>query len=225
MHALFENREEAGRALAVELSEYQGRPDAVVLALPRGGVPVGYEVAAALRVPLDVLPVRKLGTPGQEELAMGAIAAGGVEVLNDQVVKELLISRPTIDAAARAEQRELDRQALTYRSGRPPTPLTGRTVILVDDGLATGSTMHAAVLAARKQQAQRVIVAVPVAPPQTVDKFGKIADEVVCLMQPEPFRAVGCYYREFPQIQDAEVCELLEKSNVSNRSEHEPTHH
>jgi putative phosphoribosyl transferase len=224
MNRPFRNREEGGRALAFELRKYQGRPDVVVLALPRGGVPVGYEVAASLGAPLDVLPVRKLGTPGQEELAMGAIAEGGVEVLNDEVVQGLGISRSTIDAAVRAQQRELDRRTLAYRAGRPAPSLAGKTVILVDDGLATGATMHAAVIAARKQQARPVIVAVPVAPPQTVEKFQKLADEVVCLIQPEPFYAVGCYYREFPQVQDAQVCDLLARASSSERSEHEPTH-
>lgn len=205
----FEDRFEAGRVLAESLRSYAHRPDVLVLALPRGGVPVGFEVARVLGVPLDVFLVRKLGTPGQEELAMGAIASGGVRILNREVIDELGISAEVLDAVTAAEQRELMRREQDYRQGRPAPELEGRTVLLVDDGLATGSTMRAAVAAVREHDPARVVVAVPVAPVDTCERFRREADEVVCVRTPEPFYAVGLWYENFGQTSDAEVRALL----------------
>ena len=212
----FQDRRDAGRVLAMKLRKYAGRPDVVVLALPRGGVPVAYEVAQALRVPLDVFLVRKLGVPGQEELAMGAIATGGVRVLNDDVVRTLGIPQEALDAVAAQEQRELGRRERAYRGDRPAPDVRGRTVILVDDGLATGSTMRAAVAALRRQGPARVIVAVPVGAPQTCAEFGAEADEAVCARTPEPFHAVGLWYDDFSQTTDEEVYELLGRAEEWN---------
>ncbi len=213
---LFRDRTEAGQCLAGKLSEYANRSDVVVLALPRGGVPVAYEVARELRAPLDVFLVRKLGVPGQPELAMGAIATGGVRVLNESVVRGLDLAPDEIDSVARQEQQELDRRERVYRDERPPLDVRGRTVILIDDGLATGSTMRAAVEALRLQQPGRIVVAVPVAARLTCEEFESIADEIVCVETPEPFRAVGLWYGDFSQTTDAEVHELLANSrNVS----------
>ncbi len=208
----FGNREEAGRELAALLSDYGGRSDVVVLALPRGGVPVGFEVARALRVPLDVFVVRKLGVPGHQELAMGAIASGGVRVLNDDVVKWYGLADATIDEVARLEELELDRRERAYRDGRPPTEVAHRTVLLVDDGLATGSTMKAAVHAVRQRAPAGVIVAVPVGAPETCTEFERIADGVVCARTPKPFAAVGLWYRDFSQTTDDEVRALLRQA-------------
>jgi putative phosphoribosyl transferase len=205
----FEDRKAAGRALAARLRKYAGRSDVLVLALPRGGVPVAFEVAEALRAPLDLFLVRKLGTPGHRELAMGAIASGGVRVLNDDVVRWYGISSSAIDAVAQQEQHELERREATYREGREPTPLQGHVVILVDDGLATGSTMTAAVQAVRLREPARVIVAVPVGARETCDALSTIADEVVCARMPEPFSAVGQWYLDFDQTTDEEVRQLL----------------
>ncbi|QSQ15999.1 phosphoribosyltransferase [Myxococcus landrumensis] len=207
----FQDRFMAGRVLARYLSHHAHRPETQVLALPRGGVPVGYEVARALDAPLDVFVVRKLGAPGHEELAMGAIATGGTRVLNPEVLRELRISREQLDAVARREALELTRRESSYRSGRPPLEVQGRDVILVDDGLATGSTMRAAVGALHKQRPAHIIVAVPVAPAETCDEVKALADEVVCARTPEPFYAVGLWYRDFEQTSDAEVQELLER--------------
>jgi len=209
---VFRNRREAGRRLARVLGEYANRPDVLVLALPRGGVPVGYEVAQALHAPLDVFVVRKLGVPGHEELAMGAIASGGVRVLNDEVVRMLDMPEAAIDAVARDEQLELERRESLYRDGRPPVDVRGRTVLLVDDGLATGSTMRAAVKALRAQQPARIVVAVPTAAAQTCDELRREADEVVCPSTPEPFRAVGLWYEDFSQTSDDEVHDLLARA-------------
>ncbi len=205
----FEDRREAGRALAARLRTYAGRSDVVVLALPRGGVPVAFPVAEALDAPLDLFLVRKLGTPGHRELAMGAIASGGVRVLNDEVVNWYGISPEAIDAVAREEERELMRREVVYREGRAAIPLEGRVVILIDDGLATGSTMMAAVKAVRQRQPAKVIVAVPVGAPDTCDALSTIADEVVCVRTPEPFSAVGQWYLDFDQTSDEEVRQLL----------------
>lgn len=205
----FADRRDAGRALAAELRAYAGRPDLLVLALPRGGVPVGYEIAEALAAPLDLFLVRKLGTPGHEELAMGAIASGGVRVLNDDVVHWYRIPEAVIDAVAAREERELERRELAYREGRPPAPIAGRAAILVDDGLATGSTMRAAVEAVRRRNPSKVIVAVPVGSPEICREFAAIADEVVCARTPHPFSAVGQWYRDFSQTSDEEVRALL----------------
>jgi erythromycin esterase-like protein/predicted phosphoribosyltransferase len=203
------DRREAGRRLAGKLARYAGRPDVLVLALPRGGVPVGYEVAKAVGAPLDVFLVRKLGVPGYEEVAMGAVATGGVRVLNDDIVAGLRIPDYLIDAVAERELEELARRERLYRGGRPPPDVRGRTVILVDDGLATGATMLAAIQALKKLQPARIVVAVPVAAQDTCEALRAEVDEVVCAITPEPFRAVGRWYEDFSQTTDEEVRELL----------------
>src|SRR5438093_424686 len=209
---MFHDRTDAGRRLAAKLRPLAGRDDVIVLALPRGGVPVGYEVARALGVPVDVFLVRKLGTPGREELAMGAIASGGVRVLNADVVRALGITPDEIAEAAAREAEELRRREEAYRDGRPAPDLRGKTVILVDDGLATGSTMRAAVAAVRKLGPARVVVAVPVGATETCEEFRSVADDVVCVDTPEPFFAVGNWYEDFAQTTDDEVRELLARS-------------
>ncbi len=206
------NRREAGRLLARELQRYANRSDVVVLGLPRGGVPVAYEVAKALNVPLDVFVVRKLGLPGHEEFAIGALASGGLRVLNVPVIRAYGISEDELATAIEREQKELERRERAYREDRKPPDLYGKTVILVDDGLATGSSMQAAVMALKKAQPDRVIVAVPVAPRETCDALREIADEVVCALTPEPFRAVGLWYQDFDQTSDEEVTKLLESA-------------
>mgnify|MGYP003578014521 CR=1 FL=1 len=208
----FKNRSEAGRFLAEQLSAYANRPDTLVLALPRGGVPVAYEVAMALGAPLDVFQVRKLGLPGHEELAMGAIATGGVRVRNPEVVEYLRIPDEVIDEVTARERQELERRERLYREGRPALSPRGRVVILVDDGLATGSTMLAAVLALRQQQPASIVVAVPVAAKQTCEELRIVADEVVCAVTPDPFYAVGLWYEDFSQTTDEEVRELLARA-------------
>jgi predicted phosphoribosyltransferase len=205
----FAHRREAGIELARHLSHYKDRDDVTVLALPRGGVPVAYEVARALRAPLDVFLVRKLGVPGYRELAMGAIASGGVRVLNEDVVGWYGISPAVIESVARDEQVELDRREREYRGGRSPLDLRGRAVLLCDDGLATGSTMKAAVQAVRAQGASRIVVAVPVGAPDTCHHLAEVADELVCARMPEPFSAVGLWYHDFSPTTDAEVRALL----------------
>jgi putative phosphoribosyl transferase len=212
MEARYRDRTEAGRELASKLLEYADRADVIVLALPRGGVPVAYEVAKALRAPLDVFVVRKLGVPGHEEYAMGAIATGGVRVLDERVMRAAGVTRAELEAVTAAEQRELERRERQFRGNRPPPDVAGRTAILVDDGLATGSTMRAAVEALREEGAARVIVAVPIAPPETCDAFRDIVDDIVCARTPEPFYAVGLWYEDFSQTTDDEVRELLERS-------------
>jgi putative phosphoribosyl transferase len=206
---LFANRREAGRILASLLMRYADRDDVLVLALPRGGVPVGFEVAQALRAPLDVFIVRKLGVPGHDELAMGAIATGGVRVLNDDVVISLELEPEVIDAVAAREEKELARRERIYRGARPAPDVRGRTVIVVDDGLATGSTMRAAVAALRKQGPARIVVAVPVAAPETCKEFKTEVDEAVCAATPRMFNGVGRWYEDFSQTTDEEVHELL----------------
>ena len=208
----YADRRDAGRALAARLREYAGRADVIVLALPRGGVPVGFEVASALGAPLDVFVVRKLGTPGHPELAMGAIASGGIRVLNDEVVGAVGVSSEHIDTVARREQVELERREALYKEGRPSPALDGRVVILVDDGLATGSTMRAAVQAVRQRRPARVIVAVPVGAPDTCAELASIADDVVCARTPAPFSAVGLWYEDFTQTTDDEVRALLRRT-------------
>lgn len=208
----FTDRREAGRELASRLAHYKGRDDLVVLALPRGGVPVAFEVARALGAPMDVFIVRKLGLPGHRELAMGAIASGGVRVLNDDVVRWYGVPESIIDAVAAEEQAELERRAAAYRDGKPPIDLQGRVVLLIDDGLATGSTMKAAVQAVRAYRPSRVVVAVPVGARETCRELGAAADEVVCARTPEPFSAVGQWYRDFSQTTDAEVRALLHET-------------
>jgi putative phosphoribosyl transferase len=208
----FCDRADAGRRLAAHLGEYASRDDVLVLALPRGGVPVASEVAAALGAPLDVFLVRKLGVPGQRELAMGAIATGGVRVLDERVVAAHDLSPETIASVAAHEQRELERRERLYRKGQPPPELRGRTVVLVDDGLATGSSMRAAVAAVRAGEPAAVVVAVPVAPPETCEALSAEADRVVCVLTPEPFYAVGVWYERFEQTSDEEIAEILSRA-------------
>jgi predicted phosphoribosyltransferase len=205
--------------LAENLTAYSHDPSALVLALPRGGVPVGYEVARALGAPLDVFLVRKLGVPGHEELAMGAVATGGLHVLNESVVRNLAIPDYVIDAVAAEELEELARRERAYRGTRFPPEVRGRTVILVDDGLATGSTMHAAIRALKQQEPARIVVAVPTAAPETCEEMKSEADEVVCALTPEPFYAVGLWYEDFSQTSDDEVRELLARAAQRKRQE------
>lgn len=216
MRRPFRDRTEAGQALAAMLGEYAGRDDVIVLALPRGGVPVAYEVAQALGAPLDVFLVRKLGAPGHEELAMGAIASGGVVVMNDEVVKAMKVQADDILDAIEAERRELARREEAYRDGRPPADVRGRTVILIDDGLATGSTMRAAVTALRRQDPARIVVAVPIGAAATCDEMRTIADDCLCVFTPEPFRAVGLWYEDFSQTEDDEVAALLARARADS---------
>jgi putative phosphoribosyl transferase len=206
----FSNRREAGRELGSKLLQYAGRGDVVVLALPRGGVPVAFEVAEALDAPLDIFVVRKLGMPGHPEYAIGAIASGGVRVISEDIVRAYGIPQVMMDAVARAEQTELERREREYRTGAAPMDLRGHVVILVDDGLATGSTMKAAVQAVRQHGPARVVVAVPVGAPSTCQEFADVADETICARTPEPFSAVGLWYRDFSQTTDDEVRDLLE---------------
>jgi putative phosphoribosyl transferase len=208
----FSDRRHAGAELANRLAHLADRNDVVVLALPRGGVPVAYEVARALRAALDVFVVRKLGVPGHEELALGAIASGGIRVVNEDVVQWYRIPREIIEAVASREQQELERRERVYRGGRPPVELKNRIVIVVDDGLATGSTMKAAVEAVRAHQPARVVVAVPVGAPETCDAFSHLADEIVCARTPQPFAAVGLWYRDFSQTTDEEIRILLDET-------------
>lgn len=206
----FNDRVDAGRMLAASLAEHRAGDDAIVLALPRGGVPVAYEVATALRLPLDVFVVRKLGVPGHEELAMGAIASGGIRVVDERLTAELGIDADTVAAVTAEEQRRLEAGERSYRGGRPPAELADRLVILVDDGLATGSSMRAAVRAVRSRSPRRVIVAVPVAPRQTCASLRDEADEVVCPLTPDPFVAVGAWFEDFSQVPDESVRELID---------------
>jgi putative phosphoribosyl transferase len=215
MRRPFRDRSEAGRLLAGILADYASRDDVIVLALPRGGVPVGYEVARALNAPLDVFLVRKLGAPGHEELAMGAIASGDVVVMNDEVLKAMDVQADEILDAIADQRRELARREEAYRDGRPLADVRGKTVILVDDGLATGSTMRAAVTALRRQALARIIVAVPVGAASTCAEFHSIADDCICAITPEPFRAVGLWYDDFSQTEDDEVAELLARARAA----------
>jgi predicted phosphoribosyltransferase len=208
----FIDRAHAGRQLATKLVDYRDRPDVIVLALPRGGVPVGVEIARALHVPVDVFLVRKLGVPGHPELAMGAIASGGVRVLNEDLINELGIPRTAIEEVSIRELAELERRDRLYRGDRQRPPLQGLTAILVDDGLATGSTMQAAIEAARLYHPARVVVAAPIGARDTCARLQRIADEVVCAATPEPFRAVGQWYDRFDQTTDDEVIDLLHQA-------------
>lgn len=205
----FRDRREAGRLLAQRLGAYKGRADLLVLALPRGGVPVAFEVARELEAPLDVLLVRKLGLPGHEELAIGAVATGGIRVLDEDLLAQFGISEEMLGPIVEREQRELLRRERAYRGAAPPRDVRDKTVILVDDGLATGSSMRAAVLALRQRAPARLVVAVPVAPPSSCTALREQADDVVCARTPEPFAAVGQWYEDFSQTSDEEVRELL----------------
>jgi predicted phosphoribosyltransferase len=219
----FHDRTDAGRRLAKDLTAYAGRPDVLVLGLPRGGVPVAYEVARALRVPLDVFVVRKLGVPGYQELAMGAIASGGTRVLNDEVVQELHVPLQAIKAVAARELRELQRRERAYRDDRPAPEVRGRIVIAVDDGLATGSTMRAAVAALRRLGPARIVVAVPTGAPTTVAELRREADECICAITPEPFHAVGVWYEDFSQTTDDQVRELLVRARTPEATPEQAT--
>jgi predicted phosphoribosyltransferase len=208
----FKDRQDAGRQLAARLRGFAGRPDVVVLALPRGGVPIAHEVAAGLGAPLDLFLVRKLGVPGHPELAMGAIAEGGIEVLSDDLIRELGIPPALVEQIAVHERLELERRDRLYRDGRPLVSVRNRIAVLVDDGLATGSTMQAAATALRRLDPARIVIAVPVGAPDTCERLRRYADEVICLATPEPFEAVGLWYETFTQTTDDEVRALLESS-------------
>ena len=212
MRSRFRDRQDAGRRLATELRVYANRPDVLVLALPRGGVPVGFEVAIALNVPLDVFVVRKLGLPWQQELAIGAIASGGVRVLDRDLIRVARVNDADIERVTATEKAELARQERQYRGDRPFPDLHEKTVILIDDGLATGSTMRAGVEALREEGPARIVVAVPVASPETCEAFRDIADDIICAETPEPFRAVGLWYDDFSQTTDEEVHDLLDRA-------------
>jgi predicted phosphoribosyltransferase len=216
---LFRDRRDAGRQLATALGRYAGQPGLLVLALPRGGVPVGYEVARALHAPLDVFVVRKLGVPGHEELAMGAIATGGVRVLARDVIESLGLTERDIAVVAAQEQVELEQRERNFRDGRPAPEVRGHTVILVDDGLATGSTMRAALLALRAQSPARLVVAVPVGAPDTCNAMRRDAEDVICATTPEPFMAVGAWYADFTQTDDTEVRALLREAGTPMTTE------
>ncbi|WP_392538104.1 phosphoribosyltransferase [Legionella sp. 227] len=208
----YDNRNQAGRVLADLLKDYAARTDVVILALPRGGVPVAYEVATKLSLPLDIFIVRKLGAPGHEELAMGAIASGGIAVFNQEVVNLLHIQKDAIDKIKKSEQEELSRRELVYRGKRPFPELSGKTIILVDDGIATGYTMRAAIAALKQKKPEKIIVAVPVAAQSTCDEIAPLVDEIICPMRPTNFYAVGLWYNDFSQTTDDEVIELLQQS-------------
>lgn len=212
MNDLFQDRQAAGQLLARQLAHLKSMSNLLILALPRGGVPVAFEVAKSLKAPLDVFLVRKLGLPGHEELAMGAIATGNVRVLNEEVVREFAIHDDLIEAVAEREGEELARREKVYRGNRPPPKVDGRIVILIDDGVATGSTMRAAIAAVRAQKPARIVVAVPTIAPSTLVELKAVADEVVAVMTPACFYAVGQWYRDFSQTTDEEVCRLLQQA-------------
>src|SRR5215212_9992858 len=211
--APFRDRRDAGKVLAQKLSTYADRSDVIVFALPRGGVPVGYEVALALNAPLDILSVRKLGLPGREELAIGAIASGGIRVLNEEVIRVLNIPEELINIVAQRELQELERREQSYRGERPASEVRDRTVILVDDGLATGASMRAAVAGVRPQHPSRIVIAVPAAARETCNALEFNVDEIICTITPEPFLGVGRWYEDFSQTSDAEVHMFLEEAN------------
>ncbi len=210
--ALFKDRVDAGKKLAKELSKYANRSDVLILALPRGGVPVAFEVAKELNVKMDVFIVRKLGVPGNEELAMGAISSDNILVLNEDIVRSFQIPERVINMVAENELKELERRERTYRGDRPKPEISGLTVILIDDGLATGATMRAAAAALKTKNPAKIVVAVPTGAPDTCEFFRKEVDEVICVATPEPFYGVGAWYGNFSQTTDEEVCELLDKA-------------
>lgn len=221
---IFPNRTEAGRSLALLLREYANRKDVIVLGIPRGGVPVAFEIARTLKAPLDVLVLRKLGVPGREELGFGAIASGGIRALNSEIVEALRISPWDIELVTEREAKELKRREHTYRGRRPALDVKGRTVILVDDGIATGSGMRAAIDALRQMKPAQIVVAVPVAPPSTCDHLRGEVDELICLATPEPFYGVGQFYYDFSQVSDEEVNELLDRATreIARQDHHAP---
>ncbi len=212
MQALFRDRADAGRQLAVQLQDYAEREDTVVLGLPRGGVPVAYEIAVALRLPLDVFVVRKIGVPGQEELALGALASGGILVFNEDILSVLHAPDEVLHELVAQQQYEIEQRERRYRGDRPPYDLGGKTLILVDDGLATGATMRAAVAALRRHKPQQIVAAVPVSAPQIAEELRMLVDEMICLATPEPFASVGTWYQNFTQTSDRTVSELLENA-------------
>ena len=214
---IFANRTEAGQQLALRLRKYANRVDVIVLGAPRGGVPVAFEVATQLRVPLDVFVLRKLGVPGREEFAFGAIASGGVRIVDRDTVEGLGITGLDIERVTRAEEKELERRERAYRGGRPPLDVNGLTVILVDDGIATGSSMRAATRALRQMKPARIVIAVPVAPRSTCNRLQFEADELVCLEMPEPFYGVGQFYDDFSQVSDEEVKDLVDNASRQRR--------
>jgi putative phosphoribosyl transferase len=216
MNPRFRDRKDAGQQLARKLQQYAGRPDVIVLALPRGGVPVGFEIARALDLPLDVFVIRKLGLPWQEELAIGALASGGVRFLDQDLIRAAGVSEEDIRRITAIEQDELARREKSYRGDREFPDLTGKTVLLVDDGLATGSTMRVAVAALRQEGPARIVVAVPVASPETCEDFRDIADDIICAITPERFYAVGLWYADFSQTEDDEVHRLLKQARSSH---------
>jgi len=216
---VFANRTEAGQALAARLRKYENRDDVIVLGAPRGGVPVAFEVATALRTPLDVFVLRKLGVPGREEFAFGAIASGGVRIVDRNTVEGLGITGLDIERITKAEREELERRERAYRGGRPPLDVRGLTVILVDDGIATGSTMRAAIRALRQMNPSRIVIAVPVAPRSTCNRLQFEADELICLEMPEPFYGVGQFYDDFSQVSDEEVMNLLDNASQQLREQ------
>jgi predicted phosphoribosyltransferase len=215
----FSDRKEAGIILARYLKDYANQTNVIALALPRGGVPVAYEVAKELSIPLDLFIVRKLGVPGHEELAMGAIASGGTVFFNDSLINQLYLEPSSIDAVLQSEQKELIRREQLYRGSRPYPELLGKIVILIDDGIATGATMRAAVKALRKRKPSSIIIAVPVAAQETCHEIAPLVDKLVCPMQPINFYAVGLWYEFFPQTSDSEVIELLEKANSTRQKD------
>lgn len=216
--AIFKDRVDAGRTLAKELLKYASRPDVLILALPRGGVPVAYEVAKTLNVKMDVFIVRKLGVPGYEELAMGAIASDNIRVLNEDVVRSFRIPEEVIEKVAAKELRELERREKAYRGDRPKPEINNKIVILIDDGLATGATMRAAAAALKTKNPAKIVIAVPTAAADTCESFEGKVDEIICVATPEPFYGVGAWYADFSQTTDKEVCDLLEKAkNLNSR--------
>ena len=215
---LFQDRTEAGRILADRLAAYANYPDTMVLALPRGGVPVAFEVAEALSLPLDIFVVRKLGLPGHEEFAIGAIASGGARVLNQDLIRQLSLSDEIIEHIVAREQHELERRERTYRGQRPMLDVRDRIIIIVDDGLATGSSMRAAIAALRQKRPAKLIVAVPVGASVTCSELAALADEAICLETPENFRAVGLWYTDFSQVTDEEVIDLLERNRKNSEA-------
>jgi len=213
---IFENRVEAGRQLAQKLKKYAGRKDVVVLGIPRGGVPVAFAVASALKAPLDIFLSRKLGVPWQEELAFGALASGGIRVLDRELISELNISEEDIERTTQTVKKELERRERLYRGDRPPLRVAGKIAVLVDDGIATGSSMRAAIQALRQMGPSRIVVAVPVAPARTCDSLRPEVDELVCIQAPELFWAIGQFYEDFSQVADQEVTELLRRAESSS---------
>ncbi len=211
---IFDDRVDAGRQLAAKLGAYAGRKDVIVLGIPRGGVPVAFEVARALKAPLDIFLSRKLGVPGQEELAFGALATGGVRVLDRDLIAQVGISEREIDQIAASVKKELERRARVYRGLRPALNVKGKTVLLVDDGIATGSSMLAAINALRQMEPARLVVAVPVAPYDTCKRLRSVVDELVCVDTPETFYAIGQFYGDFSQVRDEEVTELIRRANA-----------